>query len=382
MVRLTFTILTLFFASSLTAQQTVRLKVDNLPPEPKSIDLYIAGSFNGWNPADEKFMFQRMGNGQFYIDLTLSAGTYEYKITRGSWKEVECKKGGIPASNRQLTITEDAVLSVSIEEWQDNIKTIARPATASRQVQIITTSFYIPQLKRTRRVWIYLPENYSTSATRYPVLYMHDGQNIFEDTSSYAGEWGIDEFMDSTTAKKCIVVGIDNGTDKRLNEYSPYDFELRGIAANYKTNKGEGALYTDFLVKTLKPFIDKKYRTLRDKSNTFIAGSSMGGLISLYVVLKYPKVFGAAGVFSPAFWISGQYIYTDIKKKGKSVNSKIYFYGGKLEGDSMISDMLKAFYGMNSVSKSKMTSVIRDDGMHNEATWRKEFPLFYQWIMK
>ena len=106
----------------------------------------------------------------------------------------------------------------------------------------------------------------------------------------------------------------------------------------------------------------------------------MGGLISMYAVLKYPKIFGGAGVFSPSFWITETKIFADINTKGKKVNSKIYFYAGKQESKTMIPDMLKAFEGMNKVSKSIMETVIRDEGKHNEATWRKEFPLFYKWI--
>jgi predicted alpha/beta superfamily hydrolase len=200
---------------------------------------------------------------------------------------------------------------------------------------------------------------------------MHDGQNVFDDATSFAGEWGVDEFLDSGMLKNCIVVAIDHGGSKRINEYCPYDME--------KFGKGEGNEYVDFLVKTLKPFIDKNYHTLKDKSHTFIAGSSMGGLISMYAVLKYPTVFGGAGVFSPAFWI-GPEIFDDIKAKGKKVNSKIYFYGGKQEGETMIPEILKAFEMMNKVSKSKMETVIRDDGKHNEARWRIEFPMFYRWI--
>jgi predicted alpha/beta superfamily hydrolase len=209
---------------------------------------------------------------------------------------------------------------------------------------------------------------------------MHDGQNVFDDATSYAGEWGVDECIDSMK-KKCIVVAIDNGGNKRLNEYCPYDFTLTGIASGYNSNKGEGNLYVDFLAKILKPFIDQNYRTLKDKSNTFVAGSSMGGLISMYAVLKYPTIFGGAGVFSPAFWV-GPKIFDDIKAKGKTVDSKIYFYCGKLESESMVTDMLKAFDGMHKVSRSKMITVIRDEGKHNEATWRREFPLFYKWMLK
>jgi predicted alpha/beta superfamily hydrolase len=160
---------------------------------------------------------------------------------------------------------------------------------------------------------------------------------------------------------------------KRINEYCPYDMERFG--------KAEGDQYVDFLAKTLKPYIDKSYRTLKDRQNTFVAGSSMGGLISMYAVLKYPKVFGGAGVFSPAFWV-GPKIFDDIKSKGKLVNSKIYFYAGKQEGETMVPDMQKAFDLMGGISKSRVTTVIRDDGKHNEARWRVEFPLFYEWIIK
>jgi predicted alpha/beta superfamily hydrolase len=201
---------------------------------------------------------------------------------------------------------------------------------------------------------------------------MHDGQNVFEDTTSYSGEWGVDECLDSMK-KKCIVVAVDHGGSKRINEYCPYDMERFG--------KGEGSQYVDFLARTLKPFIDKKYRTLKDRKNTFVAGSSMGGIISMYTVLKYPAVFGGAGVFSPAFWV-GPKIFDEIKKKGKAVNAKIYFYAGKQEGEGMIPGMLKAFNGMARLSKSKMTAVIRDEGKHNEARWRMEFPLFYAWLVK
>jgi predicted alpha/beta superfamily hydrolase len=373
----------LIIAVTVFAQHTIKLEIKSLPSyhSPKDF-IYAAGSFNGWNPQDAQYKFQRDDQGNYVLNLQLNPGSYEYKITRGDWDKVECKPQGIGVANRILKVEGPATIEVNVEEWQDHFPPLKRTSTSSKNVRIIDTAFWMPQLKRKRRVWIYLPEDYATSRKRYPVLYMHDGQNVFDDATSYAGEWGVDEFLDSTKMKKCIVVGIDNGGDKRLNEYCPYDFSLAGIAANNKTNKGEGGLYADFLVKTLKPFIDKRYRTAKDKKNTFIAGSSMGGLISLYAVLKYPTVFGGVAVFSPAFWISGSKIYRDIRKKGKSVRSKIYFLGGKLEGGSMIPDMLKAFQGMAAVSKSTMTTVIRDEGLHNEATWRKEFPLFYEWLMK
>ncbi len=245
--------------------------------------------------------------------------------------------------------------------------------SASGNVIIIDTAFAIPQLQRSRKIWIYLPAGYSTSKKKYPVLYMHDGQNVFDSATAYAGEWGVDEFLDSVKLKESIVVAIDNGLNKRMNEYNPYDSERFG--------KGEGGLYVDFLVKTLKPYIEKKYRTKKCRKSRFIAGSSMGGLISLYAVLKYPRVFGGAGIFSPAFWVAPK-IYDDIQSKGRKVKGKLYFYAGKQEGETMVPYMLKAFEALTSVSRSKISTVIRDEGRHNEATWRKEFPLFYAWLLK
>jgi predicted alpha/beta superfamily hydrolase len=366
-----------------SAQQSVKLELKSLPSyHPSGAEVYAAGSFNGWNPQNEQYKFQRDDKGSYFLDLKLNPGSYEYKITRGGWDRVECKKDGIGVPNRSLKVDADVTVELNIEEWQDRFPAKPRVNTAGKNVHIIDTSFLIPQLKRTRRVWIYLPDDYTVSKKRYPVLYMHDGQNVFDDATSYAGEWGVDECIDSMKSK-CLIVAIDNGADKRINEYCPYDFSLKnlGLSKADTLNKGEGNLYVDFLAKTLKPFIDKNYRTLKDKSNTFVAGSSMGGLISMYAVLKYPKVFGGAGVFSPAFWV-GPKIFDDIKSKGEKVKSRIYFYAGKQESESMVTDMLKAFDGMAAVSKSKMITVIRDDGKHNEPTWREEFPLFYNWIVK
>jgi predicted alpha/beta superfamily hydrolase len=342
----------------------------------------VAGNFNGWNPKNNNYQFQKNENG-YFIELSLPPGSYEYKLTRGSWEMTECSAVGLNIENRSLNVLSDARIELSVSGWKDLFAAETKRSTANKNVKVIDTAFYMPQLNRYRRVWIYLPASYGTSSKKFPVMYMHDGQNIFDDITSYSGEWGVDEALDSLGAKtqECIVVGIDNGRDKRLNEYCPYDFDLKGIAANYPSGKGEGPQYVDFLVKTLKPFIDKRYRTLKDGKSTFVAGSSMGGLISLYAVLKYPKKFGGAGVFSPAFWV-GPKIMEDIKAKGRKVNAKIYFYAGNEEGESMVPMTIQAFNAMRRVSKSRMATVIRQEGKHNEARWRIEFPLFYEWLMR
>ncbi len=362
----------LLLVSFAFSQNIARIYINSLPAgHVAGSTIYIAGSFNGWDPKNEKYKFNNDESGKYYLELRLEPGKYEYKITRGGWDKVETQKGGAGIGNRVLLIPADSANELIIEEWADKFPPQAKQSSASKNVQTMAHHFVVPELSTTRRVWIYLPPGYATSGKRYPVLYMHDGQNVFEDSSSFSGEWGVDEFMD-TARKNCIVVAIDHGGTKRINEYCPYDMVRFG--------KGEGDAYVDFLAKTLKPFIDRKYRTLKKRDNTFIAGSSMGGLISMYAILKYPKVFGGAGVFSPAFWV-GPKIFDDISSRGKKIKGKIYFYAGKMEGESMVPDMLKAFEKMATVSKSKMTTVIRDNGKHNEPTWRKEFPLFYEWII-
>lgn len=359
------------------AQHSVKFILTNFPSDTGD-SVFIVGSFNRWNPADKKYLLNRDANG-YSLFVSLEKGSYEFKLTKGGWAKVETDDAGKEISNRSMVITSDTVIKIEVEGWRNGSAIQQRVSTANKHVQVIDTAFYIPQLNRYRRIWIYLPASYKESHKRYPVLYMHDGQNLFEDLTSFSGEWGVDEAIDSLGLKyrECIVVGIDNGGDKRINEYSPYDFKT---SSNNIINK-EGDKYVDFLVHTLKQFIDKKYRTLRKKENTFIAGSSMGGLISMYAVLKYPKKFGSVGVFSPSFWMSSK-IFDEMKSKGKKVRSKIYFYAGYAESETMVPLTIRAFNEMHRVSRSKMAMVLRSEGKHNEARWRIEFPLFYEWLMK
>lgn len=245
--------------------------------------------------------------------------------------------------------------------------------TASKNVSVLNEAFFIPQLNRSRRIWLYLPEGYATSKKRYPVLYMHDGQNLFDDATSFSGEWGIDETLDAA-GNACIVVGIENGSLLRINEYNPNDTEAHG--------KGEGFLYLDFIVKTLKPYVDKKLRTLSAKKYTIIAGSSMGGLISFYAGLLYPRVFGKMGIFSPAFWIVpgiDNQVEQLVKARGRS-DQQYYFYGGGQENPTLVSDISQMAALLQKKSGAKIAVKINPEGWHNEVCWRKEFPAFYEWV--
>ncbi len=226
-----------------------------------------------------------------------------------------------------------------------------------------------------RNVLVYLPPGYGANPEqRYPVLYMHDGQNLFDHATASFGEWGIDEALDTMSHMfgEMIVVAVDHAGEKRINEYSPFDTQEHG--------KGEGDAYVDFLVQTLIPYINNHYRTKKSPRYTAIAGSSMGGLISFYAALKYPNKFGAAGIFSPAFWVNPQMKDYTVKRASKA-KARMYFYAGQQESKTMVPDMLSYFEILNQRSKAKLKTHIRAEGRHSEETWRQEFPGFYAWLM-
>lgn len=356
------------------AQYTVIFKLDTYPLHHAKDSIFIAGSFNGWNPHSSAYALSPAGESSLLLYVKLPAGDYEYKCTRGSWAKTESEANGADIDNHDFTVNSDTSIDINIEGWKDDFAAVVRRHTASKQVHVMDSAFFIPQLNRNRRIWIYLPEGYTKTKKHYPVLYMQDGQNLFDAFTSSYGEWGVDECLDSLTRQgkqACIVVGIDNGP-QRMNEYNPYEFQNFG--------KGEGEAYLEFLTGTLKPFIDNKYRTLRDKEHTMIAGSSMGGLIAYFAMLKQPDVFGKAGIFSPAFWTAPAIVNLTDSLASNS-NGKFFFYIGQKEGASFVKDMEQVQDLLGERSSAMIYSVIDPQGKHHEKAWRKWFAEFYNWMI-
>ena len=229
-----------------------------------------------------------------------------------------------------------------------------------------------PQLNTIKRIWVYLPLDYNQSEKKYPVLYMHDAQNLFDEKTAFSGEWKIDETLDSLQAK-IIVIGIEHGNEKRIDELTPY--------TNEKYGGGNANNYLDFIVSTLKPHIDSVYRTKTNSRNTGIMGSSLGGLVSFYASLKYPDVFGKVGVFSPSFWFTND-IYT-LTEQTKKIDTKYYFMCGDSESETMVDDMNHMIHLIRQkrcdclhLHKTKIVP----NGKHNEKLWSKEFAKAYLWL--
>lgn len=342
---------------------------ENTPPEE---NIYIAGDLNGWNPGDPAYILEENTNGDPEITLEGSGGI-EFKFTRGSWDTVEGNENGQYLPNRTFTFGTADTLELTILSWED---LGGNNHTAAENVIVMDEDFYMPQFDRYRRIWLYLPPNYDSTTESFSVLYMHDGQNLFDAATSFAGEWEVDETLNELYAEGKtvpIVVGIDNGGAHRIDEYTPWP--------NAQYGGGDGDLYAQFIVETLKPYIDENYRTLPDRDNNGVMGSSLGGLISHYTGLKYQEVFSKAGVFSPSYWFNDS-VYDFTYLKGKQEDMKIYIMGGSDESAGLVAEMLAMTDTLLAAGfyENEMALKVVQGGQHNEQLWREEFGEAYEWM--
>ncbi len=256
---------------------------------------------------------------------------------------------------------------------------IAKPlaSTAGPGVHVLAQRLPMPGLGRERTLRLYLPPSYEANpARRYPVLYMHDAQNLFDDRTSFAGEWGVDESLDElarTCGFEAIVVGIDNGENERIRELSPW--------TNPKYGPAQGEQYMAFVVDTVKPWIDAHYRTQPGRESTAIIGSSMGGLISHYALLRYPRVFGKAAIFSPSYWFTGE-VYAQTAAHPWPPGTKTYFYVGGKEDEESVPDVdrMVALLRTQPHAAGDITEHVVPGNEHSERAWRAEFPLAVAWL--
>ena len=359
-------------------KETITFIIQDLPDQYDfESDIYISGNFEGWSGGREQFKLKKTDS-ILSITLPKYRENISFKFTQGKWGTEECQLNGYPIENRTYNFKKvDDTVYVKIANWA-NDKNQDSPSTASENVRVFSEEFEMPQLHRARRISIYLPPDYVTSTEHYPVLYMHDGQNVFDAATSYSGEWKVDETLNRLHDEEgfgLIVVAIDHGGDKRLNEYAPYDHQKYG--------RGEGDVYLDFVANTLKPAIDRKYRTNPDKKNTAIMGSSMGGLISHYAVLKHPNTFGKAGIFSPSFWMA-EPIFDLTKTFSSSPDLKLYYLAGGNEGKELVANVkrMSAILDGNEFLQANYTLKIVTNGIHSESFWKEEFEDAIKWLFE
>lgn len=361
---LLFSLLSSFSWSQLTI-------VINEVPENTSENatLYFASSINQWTPNHPDYSFM-LNNNQEYIlriDSLIIGETIEFKITLGTWQLTEGTSEGLEIENRSLVYTKEDTVYMKIARWTGS-DDVVLATSAAPNVEVIFDEFYIPQLDRYRRIWIYLPPDYEIELEKnYALLYMHDGQNLFDNKTAFSGEWKVDEKLNSLFEigqEVPIVVGIDNGGVFRNNEYSIEDNEEYNI-------KGEGEEYLAFINETLHPYIESHYRTISDRESIGVMGSSLGGLISYYGVVYYPELFGLAGILSPAYWIDQKLLSKTVKSDS---TFRIIQIAGDMESPSMTSDIHKVDSLLSTnYTNAIIKSEIIQGGKHNEQFWSDQF---------
>lgn len=250
----------------------------------------------------------------------------------------------------------------------------------------------MPQLGRARTVWVYLPDNYTSTGEPCPVIYMHDGQNLFYDKlTAYGTAWHVDKVLDElyqTTGRSAIVVGVECNDKRRLSEYSPwrinfFAFKQRRAIAHGCNRGGEGKQYAEFFAKTLKPTIDSRYNTDKERNATAVIGSSMGGLISCYLGLSYQRIYETMGLFS-TYTPFNQLAFNRFERKTlQTLPQHALVYCGGKEGLEATSDkkMMKASVALyNRLSKRgiKCELLINSEMKHYETAWEVYFRKFAQ----
>ena len=240
----------------------------------------------------------------------------------------------------------------------------------------------IPELptEQPRRLYVYLPRDYARSERRYPVLYMFDGHNVFYDShATYGKSWGMKEYLEKAKLP-LILVAIECNPEgfRRLFEYSPWDFYGRGIGQV----EGLGKVTMDWMTKTLKPEIDATYRTCSDRAHTMIAGSSMGGLMSIYAAVEYNAVFSRAAALSPSLWVDPKRMKEMIRSHPLEDPTRIYLDMGSGETEGRQIVLTSVFETAKALTRAgaEVAADVIPGALHREADWEKRIPAFFRYL--
>jgi predicted alpha/beta superfamily hydrolase len=374
------------FAAS--AQDAEHVKIDLIVRVPAATTgkVFVSGSIEPlglWKP--DGLALDRTDAATHRSTLLLKKGTrFEFKVTRGTWETVERGEKGEDIENRLCVADADKTVSITVANWSTAAATprAERKSTQTGDIRL-HDAVHSKLLDNDRRVWVWLPPTYEKETdARYPVLYMHDGQNVFDNATSFAGEWRADEtamkLIQEERIKPLIIVAIENNAH-RMEEYTAAP-----------TKPGRGDLYARFLLEELKPLIDKTYRSLPDRAHTAVAGSSLGGLISLYIAAKYPDHVGLAAVISPALWWDDKRLLTDLSTETNWMHgTKFWLDMGTKEGTDPdfhlrnSRDLAKRFRADPTLREGRdFTYHEIEDAPHNESAWSARFDQVLEFLFK
>jgi len=367
---------------------------DDLPPSAK---LFITGNHHAlgdWDPGLIKV--PRAGNRARWSVSLPPDYVLQFKFTLGDWGHVEAAIDGSEIENRVLPVPRgQTTLRVAVSGFKSpGSTTEQRPSSIVGNVRVHKD---FPSLNLApRTLWVYLPPGYDQEAARrYPVIYMHDGNNCFDGAASFNGqEWKVDETFEagisSGTLPRAIVVGIGN-TAARVDEYTM----AKALRGDRRTRIGGKAdLYASFLIDEVKPFIDSTYRTLVGASHTAVIGSSHGGLVSLYLGIRHPGVFGAVGAVSPTLSWANHWLTNYVRRfHNLPKDLRIWIDMGTAEdavdrNGNGISDLIDDVQEMRDLllargyDPARVELMLDEGAIHNEASWARRLPHILEFICR
>lgn len=361
-------------ASEVKSKQ--ELSIDMKTPARDDRPVYLAGNFNAWQVTDDRYRLAKIAPGHYRFNFEAAGQlppVLEYKYHRGEWADVELDRYGNAIPNRRVARA-DLPVSDYVPRWMNSGYSYS-PALLPN-IRVIAHDFEIPQLIKTRRIAALLPHNYDQTDKRYPVLYLQDGQNLFDDHAPF-GNWAVDKklaILSELGLGDLIVIAIDHAEEDRIREFTP--------TTSTRLGSGDGKRYVRFLADTLKPYVDQHFRTLPDRRHTGIGGSSMGALISIYAGMMYPEEYSKLLVFSPSLWVAPNMHFQAIHFE-EAFDTKIYIYGGEGESANMIPNIRrfkKALEESGNTGQIEFNLSVEPHGEHNEQRWGAEFPKAIEWL--
>ena len=351
--------------SNAAEMRRVTFSITTTEPLPVGEQVFVTGgnpALGSWSP--DGLPLTRVDDDLWSAVIDLPADqVIEFKITRGAWATESLTKDGTIAPNFELAPSDDDEAKITVLHWKDR-----QPPPAPKIVGLykIHDAFHSEFLRFDRKVIVWLPPSYEKKPKRrYPVLYMHDGQQVFDpQTSTHGQDWEVDEWCQKLIKEnqlKEIIVVATYCTEDRFPEYDPAQI---------------GEDYVQFMVEELKPFIDKEYRTLKGRNNTAVAGASMGGTISFYLAWTRPDVYFGAACLSPAFKFKDNQKDLDlVRDADKAPDIKVFLSCG--QGDELEEELIVGMREMAELLRSKKfrdhkNLLVTEDpkAQHNEAAWR------------
>lgn len=365
------------FAADAQERKVIPVEFEVLAPAetPGDQPLYLSGSepaLGNWDAAGIPLV--RGPDAKYRATVQVTQGIeYSYKLTRGTWGTVEKGPRGEEIENRSLKCDQPQVVQAVVATWVDGGKAIPGRITTAGDIRL-HKKFQSRILGNERTIVVYLPPGYEHSAdARYPVLYMQDGQNLFDEGTSYAGvEWKLDEaaqmLISEGKIKPIIIVGIYNTPD-RTAEFTPPPW-------------GRAGLYGRFIVEELKPFVDRTYRTLPDRANAAIGGSSLGALATLFIAKANKDVFSQIAILTPFLRIDGKPVVDSPVDVGALKNTRVWLDMGpspakNYPGDDPLGDargLVKQFDAAGLKRDVDYRYVEVPDGEHSESSWQLRAP--------